>query len=134
LHVALEDDVEVLDGAGLHLAEEGFERDAAGGLLRHRLAAQPLAALVRELPRTALVLDDARQLAGRRRPVEAEDLDGLTGLRTLDALAAVVVESTHAAPRVAGDDRVSDLERAAVDEHRRHRAATDVEARLDDRA
>ena len=37
--------------------------------------AQALAAHLRELARLALVLDDARELAGRRRLVEAEDLD-----------------------------------------------------------
>src|SRR5581483_11368674 len=134
LHVALEDDVEVLYGAGLQLREQLVEGDAARALLGHRLAAEPLGALLRELARAALVLDDARQLAGGRRTVEAEDLDGLAGMRFLDALAAVVVERTHAAPGVPGDDRVADPERAAVDEHRRHRAAADVEARLDDRA
>ena len=103
-------------------------------LLRHRLAAQALAALLRELAGAPLVLDDAAELAGGRRTVEAEDLDGLARARLLDALAAVVVERAHAAPGIAGDDRVADLERAAVDEHRRDRAAADVEARLDDRA
>ena len=56
-------------------AKSVLERDAAARLLRERLAAQPLAALLRELARAALVLDHARQLAGRRRLVEAEDLD-----------------------------------------------------------
>ena len=59
---------------------------------------------------------------------------GSPGPRLLDPLAAIVVERAHAAPGVAGDDRVADLQRAALDEHRRDRAAADVEARLDDRA
>ena len=37
----------------------------------------------------------------------------------LELLAVEVVERTHAAPGVAGDDRIADVERAAVDEHRR---------------
>src|ERR671936_228599 len=49
--------------------------------------------------------------AGRRRMVEAEDLDRIAGLRLLDLLAAVVVEGAHLAPRVAGDDRVADAQR-----------------------
>ena len=133
LHVALDDDVQVLHAAGLHLLEQLVERDAAAALLRHRLAAQALAALLGELARAALVLDDATELAGGRRAVEAEDLDGLARACLLDPLAAIVVERAHAAPGVAGDDRVADLERAAVDEHRRDRAAADVEPRLDDR-
>ena len=134
LHVALEDDVEVLDDTLLHLGEQALERDAALGALRELLAAQPLGALLGEILGLALVLDDARELACGRRPVEAEDLDGLAGARLLDLLALVVVERAHLAGRVAGDDRVADAQRAAVDEHRRDRAAADVEARLDDGA
>src|SRR5579862_3256319 len=99
-----------------------------------RLAAQALAALVGELARPALFLDDPGKLAGRRRLVEAGDLDRLARPSQLDPLTAVVVERTDPSPGIAGDDRVADLERAAVDEHRRDRAASDLLARLDDRA
>src|SRR5205823_14237428 len=119
---------------GLHLVEECLERQGRLRLLRELLAAQPLAAHVREVARLALVLDDAAELAGGRRPVEAEDLDRLAGPRLADAVAAEGIERAHLAPGVAGDDRVADAERAALDEHRRDRAAADVEARLDDRA
>ena len=135
LHVALDHEVQVLDGAGLHLREERLEGDAAAArLLRHRLAAEPLAALMREVAGAALVLDDAAELAGGRRAVEAENLDGLARGGLLDPLAAIVVERANAAPGIARDDRVADLERAAVDQHRRDGAAADVQARLDDRA
>ena len=134
LDVALEDDVEVLHGAFLHPLEEGLERDALRlGALRELLAPEPLGALLGEVLRLALVLDDAGELARRRRTVEAEDLDGLAGLGLLDLLAAVVVERAHLARGVAGDDRVADAQRAALDEHRRDRAAAHVEPRLDDR-
>ena len=80
LDVALEDDVEVLHGAFLHLLEEGLERDALGlGALRELLATEPLGALLGDVLRLSLVLDHAGELAGRRRTVEAEDLDGLAG-------------------------------------------------------
>ena len=75
LHVALDDEIEVADLAGLHLLEQVLERDARRPLLRELLAAEPLGALLREVARGALVLDDARKLAGGRRTVEAEDLD-----------------------------------------------------------
>ena len=129
----LEDDVEVLDDALLHLGEQALERDAALGALRELLAAKPFGALLGEVLRLALVLDDARELACGRRPVEAEDLDGLARARLLHLLAHVVVQRPHLAGRVARDDRVADAQRAAVDEHRRDRAAPDVEARFDDR-
>ena len=108
--------------------------DMAGRRRRGELlAAQARLAQAGDVARLALVLDDARQLAGARRVVEAEDLDGIARRRLLDLVAAEVVEGAHAAPGVAGDDRVADAERAALDEHRRDRAAADVEARLDDR-
>ena len=58
---------------------------------------------------------------------------GSPGSGLVDLLAAVRVQRAHLAPRAAGHDRVADAERAALDEHRRHRAAAHVEARLDDR-
>src|SRR5512146_1512576 len=131
LHVALEDEVELLDRARLHLGEQALEGDAAARLGRELLAAQTLRARVRDLARVPLVLDDAGELARRRRLVEADDLDRVARLGLLDLLPAVVVERAHAAPRVAGDDRVADAQRAAVDEDRRDGAAADVEARLD---
>src|SRR5712691_8589391 len=118
--VALQDQVQLLDGALLHLREQ--------------LAAHPLAAAVRERARLALVLDDACRLSGRRRLVEAEDLDRRSGRRLLQLLAAEVIEGADARPRVPGDDRVADAQRSPLDEHRRGRAAALVEARLDDRA
>src|SRR5919204_532882 len=59
------------------------------------------------MARLAVVLDDAGLLAGRRRLVEAQDLDRRAGLRLLHLLAAIVVQRAHAAPGVAGDDRVA---------------------------
>ena len=134
LHVALDDDVQVLHLAGLQVLEQVLERDARRRPGRELLAAQPLGALLRELAGLAVGLDDAAELAGGRRLVEAEDLDRVARLRLLELVALVVVERAHLAPGVAGDDRVADLERAALDEHRRDRAAADVEPRLDDRA
>ena len=48
LNVALEDEVELLDGALLHLREEVLERDLPAGTLRELLAAQALGAQVGE--------------------------------------------------------------------------------------
>src|SRR5207248_5434180 len=117
--VALDDEVQVLDAAGLHLREEVLEPRAGLRLLRELLAAQPLAAQVREVAGLALVLDDAAELARGRRLVEAEDLDRLAGPGLADAVAAEGVQRAHLAPGVAGDDRVADAERAALDEPRR---------------
>ncbi len=64
LHVGLDDEVQVLDGALLQLLEEPVEGDALLRALRELLAAQPLAADVGEVARLAVVLDHARELAG----------------------------------------------------------------------
>ena len=77
LDVALQDDVEVLHLAGLEIVVQRLERHAAARPLRELLAAEPLRANVREVLRLALVLDDAHELAGCRRVVEAEHLDRL---------------------------------------------------------
>ena len=91
-------------------------------------------ALARELARRAVVRDDAHVLARLGDGVEAEHLDRLGGRRLLDLAAAIVVQRAHAAPVGARDDRVADLERAAVDEHGHDRAAARVELGLDDHA
>ena len=85
LDVALDDEVEVLDLAGLQLLEQVLERDARGRPDRELLAAQALGALLREIAGVAVVLDHPGELAGRRRLVEAEDLDRVARLRVLAA-------------------------------------------------
>src|SRR5207245_2825083 len=113
---ALEHEVEVLDRALLHLLEQGLERDARRAR-RELLASQPLTAHLGEMARLALVLDHSGMLARRGWLVEADDLDRLAGLRLLDLLAPEVEQPAHAPVPVAGDDRVADPERAAMDEH-----------------
>src|SRR6266567_3088658 len=132
-HIALEDEIEVLNRAGLDLLEETLHRDAPRSRCK-LFASQPLAARICKLARATLVLDHASELTGRRWLVESEDLDGIARAGVLHLVAAEVVEGTDLAPGVAGDDRISDVQCPAVDQHRCDRAATDVETRLDDRA
>src|SRR5439155_2398685 len=98
-HVALEHEIEVLDGAFLDLLEERFERDADSAL-SELLAAQALATHLCVAAGLALVLDDAALFARGRRMVEAENLDRIAGHGLLDLLAAEVVERAHLAPGV----------------------------------
>src|SRR5439155_7520005 len=127
LHVRLDDDVQLLDSARLDLREELLQGDtllrAAGELLRP----QPLCAQTGEMTRLPVVLHHAGVLARRGRLVEAEDLDRRAGRGLLDPLAAEVVEGSHLSPGVAGDDRVADPERAALNEHLRDWSTSDVE-------
>ena len=83
LHVGLDDEVEVLDDALADPREQLLERGAAPAPAGELLRAQPLATQAREVPGLAVVLDDARVLAGLRRLVEAEHLDGVPGPASL---------------------------------------------------
>ena len=77
-HVGLEQQVELTAGGGAGLrVEDVLERDAAALAAGQGLGLQALAALVGELARLAVVLDDAHVLAGVGHGVEAEHLDGL---------------------------------------------------------
>ena len=86
----------------------------AAGLL---LELEPVRARLHERPRRAVVLDDADELARLGDRVEAEHLDRHRRAGLLDAGAVEVVHRAHAAP-VGADERVADLQRAALDEHR----------------
>src|SRR6266700_4990490 len=85
------------------------------------------------MPRLALIGDNASDLAGGRRIVEAEDLDRVTRLGILDLGPVEVVQRAHLSPGVSGDDCVPDPKCPALDEHGRHRPTAYVESRLDDR-
>ena len=91
-----------------------------------------LARFCAEGARGALVLDHATELAGHREVVEADDLDRSRGPAALERLAAEVAHGAHLAAGLAGDDRVADVDRAAVDEHGGDDAAAGIDARLDD--
>ena len=75
--------------------------------------------------------------SGRRPPARRESRaprPASTGRRFLDLLAAIVDQRAHAAPFVAGDDDVADLQRAALHQHGGDRAAALVELGFDDDA
>ena len=134
LHVGLDDQAELLDGALLHRAEQVLEAD---GLVApgQQLGAQALRALLGGSGgRPARSRPRGSSSPAPRRLVEAEDLDRRARPGLLDALAVVVVQRLDLAPGVAGDHGVADVQRAALDEHRGDRAAADVEPRLDDHA
>ena len=123
---------ELLGDAGGDLREHLLER-AARARGRLLLAAAALA-VVGDVARLGLVLGDDEVVARQGRAVEAQHLDRARRSRLLDGAAALVDERAHAAPFAAGDEDVADLERAALDQHGRDRAAAALELRLDDAA
>src|SRR5579875_752987 len=74
-------------------------------------------------PRTHLVLDDAERIAGERRAVEPQHLDGRRRTRGVQRAIAVIEKRTHASPLAAGDEDVANPESAALNKHRGDRAA-----------
>ena len=62
---------------------------------------------------------------------QTEHLNRTRRAGLVDGVAVLVEHGADAAERVAGDDRVADAQRAALDEHGRHRTAAAVEVRLD---
>ena len=97
-------------------------------------SAQADGALVGQLAGGAVVLDDAHEVAGVGDAVEAEHLDRVAGDGLLHAVALVVDHRADLAPVLAGDERVADAQRAALDQHGDDRAAARVELGLDDDA
>ena len=132
LHVALDQQLELLAAGLLELLHHLLERARRTG------GAQRLAALadavVGDLARPALALDDRERITRLRRRVEAQDLDRHRRPGRGYRLAAIVDQRAHATPGAAGHDDVADAQRAALHEHRADRAATALQLRLDDHA
>ena len=98
---------------------------------RRRGVAPPALPEIGDLARPALVLDHDEIVAGERHAVEAQHLDRRRGTGLLLVLAALVDQRAHAAPFAAGDEDVADLQRAALHQHRRDRAAAALELGLE---
>ena len=81
--------------------------------------------------RLRLVVDDLQRVAGVRNVVESGELHRRRRTGFLDALAALVGHRADAAGGRAGEERVADLQRAVLHEHRGHDAAADFLPRLE---
>ena len=132
LNVALDDEGHFLAAGILQLAHHVGERAARHAATGRRLVALLALAIIGDFARTGFGFDDGHAVAGIRRTGETQNLDGHGGPGVRARCAFVVEEGAHAARDGARDDQVADLQRAALDEHGRDRAAAAVEARLDD--
>ncbi len=119
LHVALDDEVEVLHAGLLDLLGEAFERDA-GALGELRFALLHLAVLGDALGLVA-VRHDQEGVAGIRHAFEAEDLDRCGRAGFGDGAAAIVEHGADLAEGVADDVAVAGTEGSVLDEDRRRR-------------
>src|SRR6185369_2224802 len=113
--VALEDEGERGALAFLDPLEQVLQGDpaAAVGDLGRPLAGL---ALLGDLPGDPVLTDDQERVAGAGNGGEAEHLDRTRGTGERHRLAAVVEHGPDPAVRVAGDDRVTDVQRAPVDQ------------------
>ena len=90
-----------------------------------------MGAIAGDLAGAGFVLDHGETVAGFRRAVEAEHFDRNRRAGFLDGLALVVDQRAYAAHFGAGHDDVADPQRAALDQHGRHRAAAAIELGFD---
>src|SRR6478672_6368198 len=129
-HVTLEDEVEGLDLARREGLVEVLERDALTGLGQHGLTVGGLTALG-DLAGRAVVRSHDERVTGARHRAETEHLDRTRGTGLGDVVAVLVEHGADAAVGRAGDDRVTDVQRSGLHEHRRSGTAATVEVRLD---
>ena len=129
-HVTLEDEVEL----GLLPLLEPLEQRLEGGAApacREGGIALPGLPLLGDLAGHAVLGDDQEVVPGPGDTGEAQHLDRLGGPSLGDVLAALVEHGADAAEGVAGDDRVTNAQGAALDQDGRDRAAALVQAGLD---
>jgi hypothetical protein len=131
LHVGLDDERERLGALG-ELVEDVLELRRL--LLGELHVAELALAEERDLARLALVAEHLDVVAGARHVLQALDLDRDRGPGLGDRLAVLVVHRAHAPEHGAREQHVALLEGARLHQHRRHRAAALVEARLDHHA
>src|SRR5580700_10696207 len=119
-HVALDDAQQFLALAGLERRLQTLERDPP----RLRELGIALASLTAfgDLAGDPVVGDDQEVVARPGDGGQAEHHDRPGRQRLGDRVAVLVDHGAHPAERIAGDDRVADVQRAALHQHRGHRA------------
>src|ERR1700722_12744647 len=129
-HVALDDQQQLFALACLQRRLEVLERDPATSLgeLGGPLAGLPA---LGDLPGHPVVGDDEEVVARLRHRGEAEDLHRARRGSLAELLAVLVENGPDSAVGFPRHDRVTDVQRAALHEHGRDRAAALVELRLD---
>ena len=132
LHVGLDDQRQHLLGALPHLVHHVLE---VRGLALGQLHVAVLALTEgRDLARPALVAEHHELVAGLRHFGQALDLDRNRRAGLGDRLAVLVEHGAHPAEARARQHDVAALQRAALHQHGRDRAAALVELRFDDQA
>src|SRR6266480_921338 len=129
-HVTLDDEQQFLALTGLQRGLQVLQGDPRPPLREQGAALAGLPALG-DLPRHPLVGHDQEVVARVGHRVEPQHLHRAGRRRVRDRLAVLVEQRPDPAERVAADDRVANVQRAALHQHGRHRAAALVQVRLD---
>src|ERR1700732_2875588 len=114
LDIRLDDDRQLLGDAGGDLRKHLLERAARSR--RCICVAPSTLPKVGDVASAALVLCDHEIVARKWRPVEAEHLDRCRRPCLSLALTSIIDKSTYAAPFAAGEQDVSDPQRATLNE------------------
>ena len=130
LHVRLDDDRQLLHAAFGNLRLQRLEREPRA-LAAERLVLRLRLAEERDLPRLDRVGERLERVARLRQAAEAEHFDRRRRPGVLQLPAAIVDERADLADDRAGNDGVADVQRAVLDEDRRHRAAALVQLRFE---
>ena len=132
LHVALDDEKELLLTALAGLLHHLFERAGAGACGPD--VAQLADAVLGQLAGAGFVLNHGQLIACVGCAIEAKHLDGSRWTGCDDVLALVVDKRAHTAPGAPSHDELANLEGAALNEDRADRATAALKFRLDDDA
>ena len=132
LDVGLDDDVQVLDLAGLDLAEQVLQADLLNGGVGLGLCL--LLPLLHQLPGQTLVGHGVEGVARAGDLAETRDLHRHRGAGVCEAAALVVHHGPDTAHGGAGDDDVPLVEGAVLDQQSGHGAPALVQPGLDDGA
>src|SRR6185295_2477447 len=125
--VTLEDEVQ---GVDLALLQPVLERDALTGLGQLRVTAHGLTTL-RDLTGDAVFLGDEELVTSGGYGGEAQHLHRTRRSGFGERVAVLVEHRPDATERVTGNDRVADVQRASLHQHRCHRTTATVEVSLD---
>src|SRR5580658_2031915 len=129
-HVALDDEQQFLAGARLKCRFQVFKRDPRPALRELRGPFPGLTPLG-DLPGHPVVGNGEEAVARIRHGGQAEHLDRAARRRFRYLITVLVQHRPNPAVSLATDDRVADLQRPALHEHRAHRAAPLVQVSLD---
>src|SRR5258708_841051 len=124
LHIALDEERELLASRGLELTHHLFERSALAARPRRDLFALLTGTVVCHLAGTRFAVHDGQAVAGFRRSVEANNLHRRGPAGVAPAFPRIRQQGPHATPFGSGDPKIAATKRAALHQYGRNRAAT----------